>query len=444
MTRVLATADLHIGSGSDYADDRLADQDGVLDQILTVARERQVDLIVIAGDVFHRPRPTPSELHVFARFVRRLAEAHIPAVAVLGNAGHDQDGFGRPAALELFDSGNFVVSRHPEAIRRLQMTGNEITVCTLPSVPMSRMVAVQNGGDRAQLFQDAAAYLVDVAQALREEADPDKPCILVGHWSVSGAALPSGLPTDTLNEPVLNASELAALNFDAIVMGHIHKAQPICFEGFYTGSPMVTNFGEADYEHGVYIIDLDSSRVLAPEFVPLEDRRFLTVDVDLTGGGERISGQLSPRAENGVEHSGLPIEGRDVQTTAYGYPAAPAATVPADSLTSIDETDLIAAYIVEQAPLDGAVLRVRYRATEEQHRRVDQGALKRLALDSGAHRVYQITPEIVRENRARAAGVDETLAPLEAVEAWLTANAEPDFQAPKLIDLTRDYLERVA
>lgn len=51
-------------------------------------------------------------------------------------------------------------------------------------------------------------------------------------------------------------------------------------------------------------------------------------------GGERISGQLLPRAEEGVGRSGLGTDRRGVQSTAYPAGVAKAATVPADSLTS--------------------------------------------------------------------------------------------------------------
>jgi hypothetical protein len=68
-----------------------------------------------------------------------------------------------------------------------------------------------------------------------------------------------------------------------------------------------------------------------------------------------------------------------------------------------------------------ASVRVRYRASEEDHRRVDVPAVKRALLELGAHRVVSVEPTILRENRARAA-VDESMEPAQALAAWCEAN----------------------
>lgn len=396
MTRLLCTADLHIGAGSDYADDRLQDQEDVLTLIVDLAQAREVDLCLIAGDVFHRPRPTPSELHAFARFVRSMDRIGVPTIAILGNAGHDQDGHGRPAALELFEGPRFRVSRNPERIT--EFAG--VTVCTLPSIPVTRLVALLGGGDRHEINEKTVDYLLKIAaDGLRPACDPSKPCLLLGHWSVSCASLPNGLPVADLHEPVLPLREIEAMGFDAVVLGHIHKSQPLSTLApddelmpiFYTGSPMVTNYGEAGFEHGVWQIDLCEGQYPVTEFVPLADRSFVTIDVDFTEGDD--FSQL-------LEH--------------YG----------------------------DWSHLQDAVVRVRYRATEADHRRVDQASLKRALLDLGAHRTYQIVPEIIREQRARADGVDETLAPESALDAWIAANELAEQPAESLRDRTRGYLER--
>lgn len=396
MTRVLCTGDLHIGAGTDHRVDALADQELVLGQVSDLALDRGVDLVLIAGDVFHRPKPNPAELHVFARFAKALEALQVPAIAILGNAGHDQWGVDQPTALELFSSPWLTVSRTPELVKG----PGDVAVCTLPSVPVHRLVAAEGGGDRAVVNQVAAELLVETARGLRSQAPEGWPSILLGHWSVTGAALPNGLPTDDLHEPVLSIAALEELGFTAIALGHIHRAQPLVETGFYVGSPGVQNFGEAGFEHGVWIVDLDADG--AWEFVELEDRRFVTVDVDLTE-----------------------VDGRD-------------------TITMLDETDLIASACPFGDEAAGAVVRVRYRATEAQHRRVDQTALRTLVMDAGAHKLYQIAPDIIRESRARAEHVDETLGPLEAVSAWSTANHVDDAPAEALEGLTVELLGAAA
>lgn len=74
--------------------------------------------------------------------------------------------------------------------------------------------------------------------------------------------------------------------------------------------------------------------------------------------------------------------------------------------------------------LSGAVIRVRYHATPEQAAQIDHAAIERALYDAGAHKVFAIEPTIIRERRARAESLDESLDPLEALDAWMLAQGE--------------------
>lgn len=402
--KVLAFADLHMGAGAAYADDRLLDQMKVLEQIATLVFERDIELVLIAGDVFHRPRPTPATLLAFRRFTDALATMEVPTIACLGNVSHDQEGIDRPCALDLFESRWFRVSRRPELIT--EFAG--VAVATLPSVPVSRLVAQSESTERGPVFDQASEALLAVAAELKRDADASSrnPVVLMGHWSVSGASLPNGLPVDSLNEPVLDLASLERLNYDAIVMGHIHKPQPLVAVGanagvaFYCGSPMNVDFGEP-HEHGCWIIDTEAKT----EFVPLKDRPFVTVDVDITLLDVFVAPGSELEWQSGTDPTSILI---------------------ARSRRAIAETDG-----------EGAVVRVRYRATEEQHRRIDTAAVKKSLLDAGAHKVFQISAEIVKQDRARVQGVDENLEPSAALALWCEANEISDTNG--LADLLARY-----
>lgn len=386
MTRLLATGDLHLGCGTAYATDRLADQEQILDRIADLAIDRNVDAVLLAGDIFHQPKPTPEVLHVFSRFCARLERAAIPAVAVLGDIRHDQLAVITPTALELFARGDWMrVSRHPELIKLTDDT----YVCTLPAVPVHRLVTVTGRGEDVNAI--AAAMLYETAAELRGEVPAGARAVLLGHWAVEGAALPNGLPVENFGKPMLSVDGLEQLGFDVVVLGDIHRPQLLGNAGLYVGSPGCWDFGESSYEHGVWILgDLSAHGQMEAEFVPIADRPFVTVDADLTDG--------------------LIFELDRV------------------GRATIDETDAIAARISDKLPLTDAVVRIRYRATDEQHRRVDAAALKGFCLDAGAHKVFQIVPEIVRASRARVEGVDETLDERTALDSWCTANTLDELQ----------------
>jgi DNA repair protein SbcD/Mre11 len=400
--KLLCTGDLHLGAGSDYGrepGERLAEQEAVWDRIVDLAIEQDVDALLHAGDVFERRRPTPSEMLAFARPLRRLRDHMSDILIVVGN--HDVEAFDRPAGVELFAD---LVDVHREP--GVWGTFARTSVCTLPWTPVANLVARNGGGDRDELHARAAELLLDTARDLRAQCPDAGPKILLLHWSVSGAALPTGLPTDTLREPVIPLAELEQLGFDAIVCGHIHKGQLLATNPvepeipiFYVGSPMPLNFGEANLEHGVWILEVDGVHgATVPEFVSIESRPFITLD--LSGDSVERWNDAINEDDGSFELNGW----RDVS---------------------------------------GAIVKVRYKATAEQARCIDHAAIRQALLDAGARKIYSIEPSIEREQRARVDGVDEDLTPADAMHAYAEANSIDRDTELAMLERTGRYLEAV-
>jgi exonuclease SbcD len=378
--RLLAFGDVHLGAGADYGaapGDRLRDQDRLLQAIAAAAGEEDVAAVLFAGDAFERRSPTPAELMVWKRFARQLRDREIPMFSITGN--HDVAAAELPTALEVIGS----AGRTPMLVNLAGPYG----LAVLPWTPPSRLVAAAGGGDRDLIHERAAELLLQTAGELRRAWQGS--CILLAHWSVSGASLPNGLPTDELREPVLELGELEGLGFDYVVLGHIHKPQALdpLSSIFYVGSPLPLNFGEAETSHGYWLLDTEAA---TPEFVPLPSREFITLQADLTDSETFDVGELSL--------------GRD-------------------------------------AAIADAVVRIRYRATEEQARRVDHAALRAGVAQAGAHKLYAIQPDIVRAGRARVEGATETMGEEEAVMLWLGSQELEPAQEAAVLSRHARYVE---
>jgi len=356
VSRILFVGDLQLGAGQQYGTperSRLADQAEAWDWIVDSSDDWFVDKVVLLGDVFDKRHPNPDELIAFQKPLRKLREAGIDTLAITGN--HDITTESAATPLDVF-ADLLDVHRTPG------VWGN---IATLPWTPPHRLAAAHG---RDQLNERVAAHLVECARELRPGAGkkffPD-PQVLVLHWSISGGVTASGVETIDLAEPVLPLEDLLSLGYDWIVAGHIHQQQIL--SGFaerptvlVAGSPMVNDFGEAEGQHGVWIIDTGDSDY---EFQPVPDRRFVTLESDI------------PEA----------------------------------------------AWLVKPPDIEGAVVRVRYTATPEQAAKIDHAAIERALYDAGAHKVYSIEPTILRERRARVEHMDESLDPLEALDAWMDA-----------------------
>ena len=224
-----------------------------------------------AGDTWDRRQPSADEI---ASVERPLAEHRgqdgAPVISILGN--HCRSGAGDVSMPEAVSLGGLMrVVSQPQTI-----AVGDTSVCCLPWTPVSRVLADREAGDRDEAFAEAAALLVDAARDLRRRAAD--PAVLLAHSSVSGSSLPSGLDAGSLREPVLPLSDLDAVGFGAVVLGHIHRPQQPHPGMFYVGSPMTLDHGEAGVPHGCWLLDTD--RPHEPEFIPLPSRRWLTVDGD--------------------------------------------------------------------------------------------------------------------------------------------------------------------
>jgi exonuclease SbcD len=379
--RLLCLADTQLG-----AHGRLADQAELLERVAGLAVGMNVAGVLHAGDVFEGPVITPEQLAVFATFVRTLHAAKIPVLAISGNGRHDL-AVRETNGLAIFDHiPGIHVSSRPEVV---PFAG--CAVCTLPWVHPGRWIARHNGGGgRDQINQEVADLLLDTAASLRlqaRERSPEWPAVLLAHWSVSGAALPSGLPTDQLREPVIPLDGLDEIGFDHVVLGHIHKPQVVGERGFYCGSPLPHDFGEADCAHGVAILHIGETEEIdfpGAEFVEIESRAFVTHDLDLT------------TSEGVMALASLP-------------------DVPA-----------------------GAILRIRYRASADENRRLDPAAWRRELLEAGASEV-RIEADIVREQRARVHDLDEQASELDALDRWLATSEIETELAEKARETMQDW-----
>ena len=66
--RILHTADWHLGKKLEGRL-RLEEQSLALDQIISVAKERNIDVIIVAGDVFDTAVPSAEAEELFSRLL---------------------------------------------------------------------------------------------------------------------------------------------------------------------------------------------------------------------------------------------------------------------------------------------------------------------------------------------------------------------------------------
>jgi exonuclease SbcD len=374
VPKILLAADLHcyysnygrvLPSGEHS---RLAEWRQVADALVQAATSHRVDVAVFPGDFFTSARPSPIQVLAVADLFRTLESTGIKVIGCPGN--HDLGQVGQPGPCELvaeMGSPNWCVST-PISFS----LPNGLQISVLPSVKPAALNA--EASNPTEAAQQLSQLLLDIAQGLRVQLNNDLPKILVGHWTISGAVTSSGQLLYGGTEPVLPLAELLALDFDAYLFGHIHKPQVLNEHPFvgYAGALQRVDFGEEKDPRGCWIVDLEAR---THEWVDLPALRFWTVNLE---------------------------DDQDVQAWL-------------DGLIGTGD-DFEAA--------KNAIVRVKYRCSEELAKKVDhQAFIKRLEQEN-PHLIAGVFPEIIRSERGRETSLNETTKPLEALEKWLALRGD--------------------
>lgn len=284
--RFLHTADWHVGKAL-RGRSRFDEFAAALEEVAAIARDRRVDAVLLAGDVFDSPAPPAEAEKLVYDFLARLLPERIACVVIAGNHDHPR----KLAALaELLEGLRIFVRadvRPPEqggVVRVPSRDGaDEALVAVLPFVPERKVVdACQLLGPEHEWYEEYARRLEQVLARLTAGFTPRTVNLVVAHLLISGARVGTGERPLHLGEAYgVNAQQLPA-NAQYIALGHLHRPQELMAPSrtFYSGSLLELDFGEQEQDKRVVIVEAVPGKPSAIESVPLQAGRRLR---DLTG-----------------------------------------------------------------------------------------------------------------------------------------------------------------
>ena len=301
--RLLHVSDLHLGRG--LADlSREPEQRAVVAEIADLAREHDVALTLISGDVFDAFTPPAWAEDLFFELLDGLAGGGHRAVAVI--AGNHDSGMRLAAAdplarrlgivlagdvdtpLSGHDGGGGAVRVTPLAhqIVRVEVPGAEAPIVAglLPFLSEARVArGPGGGGDLAAIAEDTSRYAERLVREMDARAGVRQPGaihVLAMHQFVTG-----GAPSDSerrLRLGALGDLDASAIpgGLDYVALGHLHRPQAIpgaASPALYAGSPIAYSFSEAGQQKRAVLVDVAPGRAAILSDLPLRSGRPLEV-----------------------------------------------------------------------------------------------------------------------------------------------------------------------
>ncbi|MCZ6527922.1 MAG: exonuclease SbcCD subunit D [Candidatus Dadabacteria bacterium] len=292
-------SDIHIGlqthgkiNPATGKNTRLEDIVKSLDFVFDYALKESVDLVLIAGDIFHRENPHPTEEIEFARRIVNLVEkSRTKVVMVLGNHDYPSAG-GKASAVEIFpalDIEGVTIVRKP-GLHTLDTENGQVQIACLPWAGRSGLVSKDEYKSLStqEIQIEIEKRLIAIIRDLASKTDNSNPAIFLGHLSVRNAKL-SGTERDTItiSDPIVPVSELNNGAFNYVALGHIHRFQNLNKDDFppivYSGSIERIDFTEEKEKKGFVIGEIAESEEgwkCEYEFIETPARKFLTIEID--------------------------------------------------------------------------------------------------------------------------------------------------------------------
>ena len=360
--RVLHTADWHVGKRLGRID-RSEETNKVLDQVIEVARAEEVDLVIVAGDLFDRGLPPFVSLRLVLEKLVALAETGAKVVAVPGN--HDSPDLFDVLRPHLEHSGVTLIHKplspgEGGVVTIESRDGSETArVAAFPFLHEAHVVEfMEKPEDKHKSYADRIRR-INTAYSDYLEKNPAKNAvdILVGHFMIDGA-VPSGSERELhIGEAYMASREAVPHTFHYAALGHIHKPQPAPgAEDYarYAGSLMQLDFGEAGQSKSVAVVEVTASGRRQVEEIPITAGRELkrvwgTLDELRTREDELASAILAVDVVTDGPAPGIADEVREIFPDALyvraDYPRAEADSIDREGMTL---SDLYESYVVKQ------------------------------------------------------------------------------------------------
>ena len=288
--RILHTSDWHIGRQFHNVS-LLDDQRHVLDQMVDLVDSKQVDVVLIAGDIYDRSVPPARAVALLDEVLNRICtQLGVPVIMIAGNHdGPQRLGFG---ARQLAGAGLHIVGQLLAQQSPIILT-DDFGDIAFYGIPYADPVTVRDvfSVDTAT-HDEAMAYVtaqVHEHHQRQQKTEDKRRCVVLSHCFLDGGdESESERPLSIGGADRVSPKHFMKFNYAAL--GHLHGPQ---YKGApyirYSGSILKYSFSEEKHKKSVTLVDMDAQGLCNIEQIqlqPLHDMRILegTLEEVLTQG----------------------------------------------------------------------------------------------------------------------------------------------------------------
>lgn len=260
--RIIHTSDWHLGQ-TFYEYDRKMEHLQFLEWLKMQIQMQQIDVLLIAGDIFDSPNPSAESQRMFYAFLRQVTMLR-PGLQVVVIAGNHDSAARLEAPDPLLEEMNIKVRG---VIWRDAAGGIDYGRLVLPLYEGERVVAkclavpYLRQGDYPEATSYAEGVKMMYHRLVEEAKEEGIALIAMGHLQATGSEISEN---DRSERTIIGGLECVSPDSFTpeiiyTALGHLHRGQRVSGRENvrYAGSPIPMSFAEKNNRHGVVCVEIN-------------------------------------------------------------------------------------------------------------------------------------------------------------------------------------------
>lgn len=268
--KILHTADLHIGNRL-HELSQIEEQQLTLDWMIKLIQEEEIDVVLVAGDVFDTAQPSGQSLNIYYKFLTDLVKTDCKHIVITGGNHDGSSVLNAPKELLAFLNVNVVgkiTENIEDEIFSFDIDGEKLVVAAVPYL-RDQDIRKATSGETFENLQDRykkalIQHYDEVAKACEKQSEANTFVVGMGHLFAIG-----GETSTSESERTVFAGGLGDIGaddfpatFDYVALGHLHRSQKVKKEHIrYSGSPYVLSFSEIKHHKEVLVLETQNKEV---------------------------------------------------------------------------------------------------------------------------------------------------------------------------------------
>lgn len=279
--KIVIIGDIHFGAGYSFGrpdsetgiNSRLLDYEKTLANIVTYVISKKIELCVMLGDIFETRNPSPQQIVMFYRQLKRLSDANVTTYVIMGN--HDYIKTRKITSsldpLKELHIPNIYIFNDIDLVQFTDSNNEMLNVLLCPYRNRQSYDKATN--------EEAIVEISKEMRIAKNKMMANVPSIACSHMMMENT-ISADAGEYGINELILPFEIFNGI--DIVINGHIHRASilqeyPLFI---YSGSMECKDFSEKEHQKCFLIYDTQKSGVDAVSFKAIETRKFIDFELD--------------------------------------------------------------------------------------------------------------------------------------------------------------------